>query len=279
MFFTPASASAIPAAPLHGPNKVKRLFRRHSSMRVCPDGQPSESTISTSLPEPQPSTSNPASPSNTNNKNSVFLFNGILTPDVLSRMPHDADEGFITATQLYNSMNDGQHCPYMFDPTFMLIIDTRVKEDFMKKHIVTARCASDLNEPMKLEPIESYTMIILYDHKGLSHNIKDSVLRQTLKDLQAQGAEPFILVGGFDAFYKEHAYLCTHRVPRCEAERQQLIIPYPSIILDNQLYLGRGDQATCNHIITNLKITHIVNVTRDHRLAFPRRIKYLQIGR
>jgi serine/threonine/tyrosine-interacting-like protein 1 len=254
-------------------------------MRVCPDGNSSPTDPATATAaecsslygdDPKPSTSNPASPSSTDSKNK-FLFNGLLTPVVVTGWGDEADEGFITVTQLYNSMHDGQHCPYMFDPTYMLIIDTRVKEDFLKKHIVTARWVGELNEPMRLEELDAYTMIILYDHKGHSHNIKDSTLRQTLKELQAAGVEPFILVGGFDAFFQEHPYLCTHKVPRCEAERQQLIVPFPSIVLDGALYLGRGDQATCNHIVSHLRITHIVNVTRDHRMAFPRRIKYLHI--
>lgn len=189
----------------------------------------------------------------------------------------DADDGFITATQLYNSMNDGQLSPYMFDPTYMLIIDTRVKQDYMIKHIVTAKHVSDMSDPIKIEPLELYTMVILYDHKGLSHNIKDSTLGKTVSNLQAQGIDPFVLVGGFDRFHAVHPYLCTERVPHSEVERQMLIIPYPSIIIEDQLFLGRGDQATCSHIVNNLQLTHIVNATRDHRLAFPDRIKYLQI--
>ena len=186
-------------------------------------------------------------------------------------------EGFISISQLYNSMNDGQLSPYLFDPMYMLIIDTRCKEDYLSQHINTAIHVSELESLMTRESLVEYTMIILYDNKGLSHSLKDSTLSTIFDVLREHKLEPFILVGGFDSFSSCHPYLCSSVIVRTERQRQQLIKNYPSIVIDERLYLGRGDQATNGTVLTNLGITHIANITREHPDAFPNQIQYLRV--
>jgi protein-tyrosine phosphatase/rhodanese-related sulfurtransferase len=189
------------------------------------------------------------------------------------------EEGFLTTIQLYNSLTDGQLSPYKFDPTFMLIIDTRAYEDYERLHIVTAHHVGVLADEEVIEPLETYTMLILYDHKGLSHTLRDSILSHTQKRLRRQGFNPFLLRGGFDAFQKKHPYLCTWQVVTSGYERQKLIGNYPSIVLEDQLYLGRADQATNLQIVRDLNLTHIINVTQENPHAFSHdHIKYLKIN-
>ncbi len=98
-------------------------------------------------------------------------------------------------------MNDGQLSPYMYDPTFILFIDTRERERFSENHIITAFHYADLEHSPFLQPLNNYTMIILYDADGKSHLEKDSVMRLAIKRLQSEDVDqPFILQGGYKVF-------------------------------------------------------------------------------
>ena len=253
---------------------MKRLFRRRSSTRIFPDdgllgdgAMSSESAASSAQTSPSPLD---------NSKGLAFLFSGVQCP-VAVEDPGLAEEGFITVQQLYNSLNDGQLSPYRYDPLFMLIIDTRSVEDYRAQHIATARHVSDLEDARLVEPLDSYTVIVLYDHKGLSHSLTGSVLATTLEMIQSLRGDAFILAGGYDTFNDSHHYLCTDRIPVTEQQRQMLIFNYPSMVLDGVLYLGRGDQATNAHTLAHLRITHILNITKEHPCAFPDRIQYLTV--
>jgi protein-tyrosine phosphatase/rhodanese-related sulfurtransferase len=248
---------------------MRRLFRRHSSIKVCPeDGDACET--------PPGGGSTPSSPPIESSKSTFLLFSGTFSP-ITMRESTDVEEGFLTPTQLYNSMNDGQLSPYMFDPLFMLIIDTRSLDDYDKMHISTAVHATDLHDESKTKSLENYTLIVLYDHKGLSHSLSQSVLTSTMNSIHSQGMEAFILAGGFDCFRERHPYMCSPHVPQSHLERQMLICDYPSIVVEDSLFLGRADQAANPRVKSNLGITHIINVTRDQPNAFPDEIQYLRI--
>ena len=189
----------------------------------------------------------------------------------------NVDETYMSPMQLYNAMNDGQLSPYLFDPTYILIIDTRDAAFYHLSHIVTAFHVSDLEVPGKIGRLEEYTIIMLYDTNGLTYSLTDSLMTSIIPDLTTSNLDPFILKGGYDAFYENYPFLCCDKVVRTERQRQKLLLQYPSEILPGQLYLGRGDQATNEVIVTNLGITHIVNITTEHPDAFPDRIEYLTI--
>lgn len=237
------------------------------SPESCPDG----------FESPESAGASPSSPPMDTIKNSFLLFSGTMCPVALGDST-DVEEGFISPMQLYNSMNDGQLSPYMFDPLFMLIIDTRSMDDYQLQHISTAVHVSELSmSTNKIEPLESYTLIVLYDHKGLSHSLLESALSKTVLAIQSQGIEPFSLAGGFDNFHIRHPYLCSEQVPTTHLERQMLICDYPSIVVEDQLYLGRADQAANPIIKGNLRLTHVVNVTRDHPNAFEGELRYCNV--
>lgn len=260
-------------------DKVKKCFSRKSSGRVCPEDLPlneeqADNTAESKAPK-HTSDSSAGTPVD-GNKNPNFLFAGGHLPVPCDPRP-ETDDCTISISQLYNSMNDGQLSPYLFDPMYMLIVDTRPKEDYMAQHINTAFQVSEMEEHLKHQSAEEYTLIVLYDNKGLSHSLRDSTLSHMYDTLRAQKVEPYVLTGGFDTFQTKHPYLCSNVIVRSERQRQLLIKNYPSIVLDDLLYLGRGDQATNETVITNLGITHIVNVTREHPDPFSDYISYLRI--
>ena len=249
---------------------MSRLFQRHSSIKVCPDAQRNSTTDKLKPSSPSDLGSTPALPSNHKKQ---LLFTNVLSPVAMSNVDN-VEEGYISVTQLYNSLNDGQLSSYMYDPTYMLIVDTRVAEDYYKLHVVTAEHVSNLTNTDKVEPLHTYTMVIVYDHKGLSRSLKDSALSKTVKDMLTQGTHAFIVKGGFDSFHDKHPYLCTQQIPKTGRHRSKLLIQYPSIVLENRLYLGRVDQATNEKIVTDLAITHVVNVTLERLTPFASRIHY-----
>ena len=186
----------------------------------------------------------------------------------------------MTSQELYNAMNDGQLSPYLFDPSYLLIVDARDEVLYRASHIVTAHHAADLVHPEDLDyPLTAFTSIVLYDAAGSAHSLADdSPLAQLHAQLAAlPGVQPVLLWGGYDAFNKDYAFLCMDQLAHDRLRRRELLVQYPSEIVPRALYLGRGDQATDNAIVTNLRLTHIVNISTEHPDVFPGRVRYLHI--
>ncbi len=222
----------------------KLLARRRSSTKVSPDA-----VDGSALPTPQPEA--PRSMHKEGSRKHLLLFAGIHTP-VKRLDTRDANEGFISVNQLYNSMNDG---PVSVTRDFLLVVDARAEVDFRVSHLVAAK--HHLLVTGDWRQVKRFTLVVLYDHKGLSHTIRESTLSRLLACAHVAGCGAFVLEGGFEAFQAKYPFLCEYE----QAESRSY---YPSVILDNQLYLGRGDQATSVKVTGDLKITHIVNISTEH---------------
>lgn len=206
-----------------------------------------------------------------------WLLNETVTPVSVSDS-HKTEADYVSVTQLYNCMSDGQKSCYLFDPLFLLLLDTRPLESYKAGHINTAYHLSDLFErEQDFEPFEEYTLVVLYDEDGLSYSLTNSELSQAMDELIGRKSDAFVLEGGYKEFHMRFPYFCTDKIATSEAERQSLVPNYPSIILENQLYLGRADQAS-NHItIENLEISHIVSITQDVSKPFEDSINYYHV--
>lgn len=178
------------------------------------------------------------------------------------------DDKFMTPLQLFNSMNDGQLSPYLFDPNRLLIMDIREEEMYRESHILTAIHLSELEKTDKITNLGSYTIILLYDANGLTYSLTDSTMSSLMNKLTRRKYSPSILKGGFDEFSRLYSFLCTDKLIKTGRQRAQLLVQYPTEILPQRLYLGRGEQATDETIIKNLGITHIVNISMEHQEKF-----------
>ena len=187
------------------------------------------------------------------------------------------EELLLSSYDLYNILNDGSFKPYIHDPLNLLIVDTRSEEEFKKLHVVTAKhhsvVLSDSNFTMNLA---HYGMIVLY-----GGNVKGNLELKKFSEIHASVceyvvADVCVVRETFDAFKSVCPFLCTEADVSSTWERRALII-YPSVVVDGCLYQGRGDQATDERVINALGITHIVNITIEHRNAFPNKIKYLRL--
>jgi serine/threonine/tyrosine-interacting-like protein 1 len=193
----------------------------------------------------------------------LLLFRGIHTP-VKRLDTTDVSEGFISVNQLYNSMNDG---PVNVTRDFLLVVDARAEEDYRVSHVVASK--HHLSVTGDWRQVKRFTLVVLYDHKGLSHTIRESTLSRLLVCAHAAGLGAFVLEGGFEAFQAKYPFLC-------ENEQAETRTYYPSVILDDQLYLGRGDQATSVKVTTDLKVTHIVNISTEHTSNLPN-MRYMNV--
>ena len=185
----------------------------------------------------------------------------------------DIGENVITSTQLYNVMNNGRGSPYIHLPRCMLILDTRPMESFVKCHIITAWHVSSLDlHSILLGPLDSYTIIILYG----DDEDTDLKATDTFKKLFDENLDPMVLDGGFMAFQHDFPFLCTAQNIYSAKDRQNLL-SYPSIVFENKLFLGSGDQAGNKIVMEHLGITHIVNITRERPNSFSDTITYHSI--
>ena len=239
----------------------KLLSRRRSSTKVSPD-------IVETVENPTVSSRENESTKHTTlqkegSRKHLLLFGGIHTP-IKKLELKETSEGFISVNQLYNSMNNG---PMNVIRDFLLIIDTRAEEDYKLNHIANSKHYLSLASGWRY--LKKYTLIVLYDHKGLSYTIRESTMSHLLAGAQSVNIDIFLLEGGFDAFQTKYPFLCEH-------QQSETRLFYPSVIIDNQLYLGRGDQATNAFIISNLGITHIVNISTEHSSSLTN-IKYMNV--
>ena len=201
--------------------------------------------------------------------------NGKIVPVPLPE--HNLEEGFISVSQLFNSMSDGQVRSYLSDPLFLLLLDARGASHYEKEHITAAYHHTALERSALLQPITEYTLVVAYDDDGLTLSLTGSTLSRVHEKIRSRGVDIFVLTGGFKAFKACHPYLVSNQVPMTDREKQNLITTYPSIILDGQLYQGRCDQALDKTLLDNLQITHIVNITVNRPCPFTDTIQYLNI--
>ncbi|XP_022079068.1 dual specificity protein phosphatase 2-like [Acanthaster planci] len=203
---------------------------------------------------------------------------GALIPQALP--VKEEVEGFETVYSLYNLFNDGFLVPFIHCPEYMLILDAREHGQFTESHIITARphTAIDTDYDCLLEAgkLRRFTHIVLYDdHSTVTET--SPVLQSLAERLRAQELDPVILIGGFLAFHAAYPFLCNKELIRNERDRSREIRTYPSEVLEGALYQGNAKHANSLEIITDLGITHIVNVTAECDNVFEGKCNYLQL--
>ncbi|XP_035671436.1 dual specificity protein phosphatase 2-like [Branchiostoma floridae] len=189
------------------------------------------------------------------------------------------EDGYCTSQQLFNYMNDSMGSHFIFDTRYMLILDCREKSAYAEKRIVTAKPGdaiyTDYGCLLHDGQLKHFVYIVLYGEG--SELFPGSELFQLYKEIKACEYEPEILVGGYEEFSQRYPFLCTDRMVASVADRRAYISYYPSEIVLGALYQGRGDQATNEKIVSDLKITHIVNISKEHPNGFPLYIKYMNV--
>jgi len=196
-------------------------------------------------------------------------------PDFLTSNVDEDD--IISIHDLYNILNDGAMKPFIHDPYNILILDSRDLQYYVSSHVVTAKHHAQFMASSNLMiNLSSYSMVVVYSN-SLQNDRDTNELINLINDIKEYTVlDILVLKEGFDIFSTTYPFLCTEKTIDSIADRK-LLVSYPSIILDHELYQGRGDQATNSQIVQVLNITHIVNITTEHKNAFPNKIKYLKL--
>lgn len=187
--------------------------------------------------------------------------------------------GYVTPSKLFNMMGYGLENQYLLmHAHYLYIIDCRSREKFKESHIITAIHWEDaLNGNVYISLVERFSEIVLYDEKGIFFNTTTE-MRRVINRFSPPGSKSCILLaGGFEAFRTLFSFVCTQSDIRSTVDREKFLTIYPSVVLDNQLYLGTGHQATNWKVVRDLKLTHIINISIEHQCIFSDKIKYLHI--
>ncbi|CAF3660216.1 unnamed protein product [Rotaria socialis] len=187
--------------------------------------------------------------------------------------------GYVTPSKLFNMMGYGLQNQYLLmHAHYLYIIDCRSREKFHDSHIVTAIYWEDaLNGNVYISVVERFSEIVLYDDTGIFFNATAEMRRVSSRFALPGSKSCISLDGGFEAFRQLFPFVCTQSDIRSAVDREKFLTIYPSVVLDNQLYLGTGHQATNWKVVRDLKLTHIINISVEHQCVFYDKIKYLHI--
>lgn len=187
-----------------------------------------------------------------------------------------APEKLISIYDLYNVLNDCGVRPYIHKPSNFLLVDVRSADNYSLSHVITAKQFKQFigNDGVK-EILSKYAFIVVYGYETITKEPSLELVDFMSTIESCDSTDVVVLKDTFQSFYDKFSFLCTNVDIETEAERK-LILCYPSIIISNSIYQGRGDQATNEQIIETLGITHIINIS-DHKNAFPSSVKYFTI--
>lgn len=224
--------------------------------------------------------------------------NSIVVPHSPGLLPGQASgsidaSNLITVNELYNYFWDGAIHSSIFDTSYMLVVDARPRADYDRGHIILARCSSslynDLTSPMFgygysaggeeviANRLSEYTHVVVYGNAVSDTRNNDLPEIKLMRELMNyELVEPMFLISGYESFQQALPFMCTTKDLTIRRNHKEITV-YPSLILENQLYLGRGDQATNSKIVSDLKLTHVINIGSEHGSPFTDRIQYLNI--
>ena len=96
-----------------------------------------------------------------------------------------------------------------------------------------------MNGNVYISVVERFSEIVLYDGKGIFFNTT-AEMRRVSSRLAPPGSKSCIsLAGGFEAFRLLFPFFCTQSDIRSAVDREKFLTIYPSVVLDNQLYIGK----------------------------------------
>jgi hypothetical protein len=97
-----------------------------------------------------------------------------------------------------------------------------------------------LNGNVYISVVERFSEIVLYDDKGIFYNTSAEIRRVSSRFSQPGSRSSVTLDGGFEAFRALFPFACTQSDIRSAVDREKFLTIYPSVVLDNQLYLGKN---------------------------------------
>merc|ERR1712228_302361 len=157
------------------------------------------------------------------------------------------------------------------------LYDLRPSDQYKLHHI---QDAVNIPDPMNFDKFsEEYNLpIVLYGDSDIMTNKVCNHLFQIAKS-QNKEQRMSIFKANYSDFYEKYSFLCETETSQNEQDEdieEKEAIFYPAMI-QNRLYVGDLKMAQTQEIIKNLKVTHILNLTKCESKLDKKRIKYLQI--
>ena len=159
----------------------------------------------------------------------------------------DKQDIFASRTDIFNWLQWNN-----FNQRFLLV-DFRALESYDKAHIQAAIHHLALNDSSLLN--DSKVTVVLHHEDSKS---MEQLQKKRIKLLEDYKVTCKILKHGFNGFCEKYPFLI-------ENSNQNTFLNYPNEIIKNQLYLGDFNHAYNKQILEDLKITHIVNVTKKYQ--------------
>ncbi|EDO47392.1 predicted protein [Nematostella vectensis] len=172
------------------------------------------------------------------------------------------------SSELYNILNQASQYPRLSDPNYLLLLDTRKRNEYNESHIITSKFAprNDIGAftvPYDAE-LETKIHVVVYDSNTTSTKDKGSPALSCAKLLWEMGSRNQVKVvkGGYEEFSALYPFLRTQKIMYTPRELDTLIT-YPVEVLPSFLYIGTYKQSQNKAITKDLKVKAHVNVTME----------------
>ncbi|KAM8977804.1 serine/threonine/tyrosine-interacting-like protein 1 isoform 2-T2 [Pelodytes ibericus] len=172
-----------------------------------------------------------------------------------------------TETELYNILNQATHFSRLAEPNYLCLLDARSKREFNEGHILTARRAKkdeydeDFMLPESIE-LDCVKYCVVYDGHTASL-VEDGPAIECAQVMAQVCHQPvMVLAGGYENFSAYYHFFRSQKVFWMPQELDEFK-PHPIEIVPGLLYLGDSRQANDRHILKDLKIKSLVNVSMD----------------
>jgi len=103
----------------------------------------------------------------------------------------------LSARQFHNLFYDGFYAPYMSNPDYLLLVDTREETPFLEGHLLSAVWHGKLATSSEIcyDDLKKYTLIILYDQDGSGIRQEGSIISQLQNKLKKERLDPVSIYG------------------------------------------------------------------------------------
>jgi len=169
----------------------------------------------------------------------------------------------IDPTELYNLLNQGTTYPCLSDPNYLLLLDSRSKDDYAESHILTAKKAPKNDGCEYVAPydaeLECKQHVIVYD--GNTRSLKEEGdARSCAKVMWDMGSRTSVKVlkGGYEDFSALYPFLRDQKILYMPKE-VDLIRTFPAEVIPGSLFLGNWRQGNAAYIQKDIKVKGHVN--------------------
>nr|XP_022343310.1 serine/threonine/tyrosine-interacting-like protein 1 [Crassostrea virginica] len=177
-------------------------------------------------------------------------------------------------TELYNMLQQATIFSNLTDPNYMLLMDSRNKNEYNESHVVTAKKVPKNEDGYFVVPydaeLECKQNIVVYDSNTSTLREPEAAALDCGRMLWDMGSrnKVKILKGGYEEFSALYPFLRTQKIMFMPREMDDNLKPYPTEIIPGVLYLGNWRQGNAPYIQKDLKVKGHVNCCVESETFF-----------